>query len=221
MGPNSFGSCLLVAIRPQYIFLNFSKIKIVKNIFEIWNPMKTNIFWPHCLWLYSCRGSESTLESTYTSSISKVVNGRMAHQGTTIDIMCSCFRDASFSFCHLSLSKVKRTSQVISFSLNTVTIDIKHPQKQLRFIFYCDLSGGVLLTLINSEYSFAKKSLKDKYVFWFDSHWLSHTLVLLIKQDRRATKKIVKTLMEFFHKIKFLTENTINYDVTFGTAGGL
>ena len=22
--------------------------------------------------------------------------------------------------------------------------------------------------------------------------------------------------MEFFHKIKFLTENTINYDVTFG-----
>ena len=29
-------------------------------------------------------------------------------------------------------------------------------------------------------------------------------------------KKIVKTLMEFFHKIKFLTENTINYDVTFG-----
>ena len=32
---------------------------------------------------------------------------------------------------------------------------------------------------------------------------------------RRAPKKIVKTLMEFFHKIKFLTENTINHDVTF------
>ena len=76
--------------------------------------MKTNIFWLHCLWLYSCRGSESTLESTYTSSISKVVNGRMAHQGPTIS-MCSCFLDASFSFCHLSLSKVKRTSQVILF----------------------------------------------------------------------------------------------------------
>ena len=28
--------------------------------------------------------------------------------------------------------------------------------------------------------------------------------------------KIMKTLMEFFHKIKFLTENTINNDVTFG-----
>ena len=110
MGPNSFWSCLFW---PQCIFLIFSKIEIVKNIFEIWNPMKTNIVWPHCLWLYSCRGSESTLESTYTSSISKVVNGRMAHQGTTIS-MCSCFRDASFSFWHLSLSKVKRTSQVIT-----------------------------------------------------------------------------------------------------------
>ena len=172
--------------------------------------MKTNIFWPHCLWLYSCRGSESTLESTYTSSISKVVNGRMAHHGTTI-YMCSCFRDASFSFCHLSLSKVKRTSQVILFlkySHNWYQTSSK--TAQINFL-YCDLSGGVLLTLINSEYSFAKKSLKDKYVFWFDSHWLSHTLVLLIKQDRRATKKIVKTLMEFFHKIKFLTENTINH----------
>ena len=44
----------------------------------------------------------------------------------------------------------------------------------------------------------------------------SFLLILLIKQDRCATKKIVKTLMEFFHKNKFLTENTINYDVTFG-----
>ena len=29
----------------------------------------------------------------------------------------------------------------------------------------------------------------------------------------------MKTLMDFFRKIKFLTENTINYDVTFGAAG--
>ena len=43
----------------------------------------------------------------------------------------------------------------------------------------------------------------------------SFLLVLLIKQDMRATKKIAKTLMKFFHKIKFLTENTINCDVTF------
>ena len=44
----------------------------------------------------------------------------------------------------------------------------------------------------------------------------SFLLVLLIKQDRRPTKKIVKTLMELFHKIKFSTENAINLDVTFG-----
>ena len=37
-----------------------------------------------------------------------------------------------------------------------------------------------------------------------------------MKQDKHTTKKIVKMLMEFFHKIKFLTENTIDYDVTFG-----
>ena len=41
-------------------------------------------------------------------------------------------------------------------------------------------------------------------------------LILLIKPDRYATKKIVKTLKDFFRKIKFLTENKINYDVTSG-----
>ena len=46
--------------------------------------------------------------------------------------------------------------------------------------------------------------------------WCYFLLVLLIKQDRRTTQKIVKALMEFFHKIKFLTENTINHDITFG-----
>ena len=132
--------------------------------------MKTNIFWPRCLWQYSCRGSESTLESTYTSSISKVVNGRIAHQGTTIS-MCSCFRDASFSFCHLSLSKVKKTSQVILFLKYSHKVN-RYQTAQIDFL--ANLSGGVVLTFINSLV-LLENHYKTNMVFDL-THWLSHTL---------------------------------------------
>ena len=36
------------------------------------------------------------------------------------------------------------------------------------------------------------------------------------KKQSGAHKKNVKTLMEVFCKIKFLTDNAVNYDVTFG-----
>ena len=61
-----------------------------------------------------------------------------------------------------------------------------------------------------------KQKKTKKYVNQqrFDE-FLSHFLRIISNENGRArSKKIVKTLVEIFREIEFLTEKIINYDVT-------